>query len=161
MSHPTFQQLNDDWNAEGVDPDGQVSVSGSTMRFTFFLGEWGAYTRSEEWETGRLSFENCAMWRRGEPNDEGWFRGQCRYSKVAPIAPGYVAFYELIGVDDHRLDPADWHELAPLTPEHQHFLFYMHDETLECFATAWAFERGPVCPWPEHPSFEREAPTKS
>ena len=66
------------------------------------------------------------------------YDGQCRYSKAAP-AWGEV--YELLGEDDQRLKPADWHELAPSTSEHRHFLFYLRDETFECFATEWMFER--------------------
>lgn len=152
MPRPIFEQLNDDWNADPVDPDGQVSISDSDLRFAFFLGAWGAYT-AEEGETGRLIFRRCAVWRRGVVNDEGWYRGQCRYSSVAPA---WGEFYEILGDDDRRVEGGAWHRLAPLTAEHRHFLFYMKDEVLECFAVDWSFERGPVCLWPAHPSFGDE-----
>jgi hypothetical protein len=137
MSKPTFRRLNDGWNAEPNAPDPQVAVGGSSVRLTFFLNPW-AYMAGED-ERGCLTFEHCSMWRLGATNDEGWYAGQCRYSKAAPA---WGEFYELLGEDDQRLAPADWHELAPWTPEQRHFLFYLRDETFECFATEWMFERG-------------------
>jgi hypothetical protein len=134
MSIPNFKLLNEDWNAEPNAPNEKVAVSGSTVRLTFFLNPW-AYDADEK---GCLAFEQCSMWRLGSTNDEGWYAGQCRYSKTAP---GWGEFYELLGEDDQRFKPADWHELMPLTPEARHFLFYLRDSTFECFATEWRFER--------------------
>lgn len=140
MSNLTFKRLNDDWNAEPNAPNEEVVVSGTSVRLTFFLNPW-AYKADEE-EKGCLTFEHCSMWRLGSINDEGWYRGQCRYSK---IAPAWGEFYELLGNDDQRLQPDDWHKIMPLTPKCRHFLFYLRDSTFECFAAAWQFDRsGPV-----------------
>ena len=79
------------------------------------------------------------MWRLGATNDEGWYAGQCRYGKAAPA---WGEFYELLGKDDQRLTPNDWHELAPMPPETRHFLFYLRDNTFECLAADWRFKRG-------------------
>lgn len=79
------------------------------------------------------------MWRLGAVNDEGWYTGQCRYSK---IAPNWGEFYELLGEDDLRFKPTDWHALAPLISGQRHFIFYFRDETFECIAADWMFERG-------------------
>src|ERR1700759_506045 len=60
------------------------SVSGSEVRLTFLLNRF-AYKANEE-EKGCLTFEGCTMWRLGATKDEGWYAGQCRYSK--PLLPG-------------------------------------------------------------------------
>ena len=140
MSNLTFKQLNNGWNAEPNAPSPQVEVDGALVRLKFRLNPW-AY-EAEEGETGSLAFRHCSMWRLGATNDEGWYRGQCRYSKAAPA---WGEFYELSGEDDLRLKPTDWHELGPLTPEQLHFLFYLRDETFECFAREWVFERSGRC----------------
>jgi hypothetical protein len=136
MTNLTFERLNVGWNAEPNAPDEDVTVSGTKVRLTFFLNPW-AY-EAEEDEKGCLTFEQCSMWRLGATNDEGWHAGQCRYSKSAPA---WGEFYELLGTDDQRLKPIDWHELAPMTPEKRHFLFYLRDNTFECLAADWRFKR--------------------
>ncbi len=137
MSNPTFKHLNEDWNAEPNAPYEEVTVSGTTVRMTFFLNPW-AY-EAEEDEKGRLTFEQCSRWRLGPTNDHGWYAGQCRYSKVVPA---WGEFYELFGEDDQRLTPTDWYELASLESQKRHFLFYLRSNTFECFAAEWRFERG-------------------
>ena len=37
MSNPTFERLNEDWNAEPNAPHEEVTASGTTVRLTFFL----------------------------------------------------------------------------------------------------------------------------
>lgn len=144
MPYPTFKRLNESWNAEPNAPNEKVAASGSAVRLTFCLNPW-AHAAEEE-ETGCLTFHQCTMWRLGPTNDEGWFAGQCRYSKAAP---DWGEFYELVGEDDHRFEPADWHKIAPLTAEQRHFLFYLRDNTFECFATEWRFSRHqPKCAAP-------------
>jgi hypothetical protein len=61
MSHPTFERLNDDWNAEPNAPYEKVAVSGTIVRLMFFLNPW-AYGAEED-EKGCLTFEQCSMWR--------------------------------------------------------------------------------------------------
>lgn len=136
MSIPNFSHLNRDWNAEPNAPGEKVVVKGTTVQLTFFLNPW-AYEAGEE-ENGSLIFEQCSLWRLGSTNDEGWYAGQCRYSKTAPR---WGEFYELLGEDDQRLKPTDWQELMPMPPEQRHFLFYLRDNTFECFAANWRFER--------------------
>jgi hypothetical protein len=140
MSNPTFKRLNDGWNAEPNSPAPTVAVSGSRVRLTFFLNPF-AYEADVD-EKGCLTFWDCSMWRLGATNDEGWYGGQCRYSKAAPA---WGEFYELLGEDDQRFKPNDWYELAPWISQQRHFVFYLRDETFECFATEWMFERGGAC----------------
>lgn len=145
MSFPTFKRLNVDWNAEPNAPDASVESTGFTVRLSFFLNPWGYKADVEE--RGCLVFERSSAWRLGATNDEGWYRGQCRYSK---IAPAWGEFYELLGDDERRVNPSDWHNLGPMTPETRHFLFYLRDNTFECLADEWRLERLPI-PYPAPP----------
>ena len=85
----------------------------------------------EEDELGFLRFLNCARYRLGATNDEGWYRGHCRFSQVAPE---WGEFYEVAG-DSTLEGPIDWHVLSEKTANQlHHFLFYLRDHTFECLA---------------------------
>jgi hypothetical protein len=145
VAAPNFIQLNDGWNAEPNAPNPDVQVSGSVVELSF----------RDAASRGRvvLQFENCRQWRLGETNDEGWYMGQCRYSRVAPR---WGEFYELTGEDGLLPKPRDW-DMVPGDGD-RHFLFYLRDETFECLASGWTrrdrtgwwrlFEKGPAKPTP-------------
>ncbi len=133
MQAPAFTHLNIDWNAEPNAPEPEVSTTGAVLRLTFYLNPY-AYAARED-ERGCLTFSDCRMWRLGSPNDEGWFRGQCRYSA---FAPQWGEFYALTG-NDTLPGPIDWHAL-PGQGVH-HFLFYFRDNTFECLAAQWHLSR--------------------
>ena len=70
----------------------------------------------------------------GPTGDEGWFRGQCRFSK---LATAWGEFYEIQG--DLLLDKLDdeWIEVpSSNASEDHHYLFYFRDETFECDAAS-------------------------
>ena len=136
MSSATFHQLNQGWNAYPNGDNPRVDVVGLTVRFTFLLNLYAYDAR--EGDKGRLTFNTCSRWRLGATNDEGWYRGRCRYSKTAPA---WGEFYEITGVDDLRDLPSDWNTLAPPTGCDRHFLFYLRDQTFECIAQGWSFDR--------------------
>jgi len=131
-----FIRLNLDWNAEPNDPGERVHAEGAALRLSFTLNPWEF--DAEESERAEVVFSNCAKWRLGATNDEGWYRGQCRYSG---IAPAWGEFYEIAGDDSRRDAPEDWHELSALQPAQRHFLFYLRDQTFECVATDWRLVR--------------------
>ena len=135
MDEPVFVKLNDGWNAEPNDPDEDVLVQGDTATLSFFLNPW-AYAADES-QRGRLVFTGCKRWRLGPTNDEGWYRGICRYSGVAP---GWCEFYEIEGPDSKMDQPPDWQDVQSDHPGKRHFLFYMRDRTFECIAADWSFE---------------------
>jgi hypothetical protein len=137
VSTLSFKRLNDGWNAEPNAPAPKVDVNGPQLRLGFFLNPF-AYDAEQE-EAGCLTFGECAMWRLGPANDEGWYAGQCRYSK---LAPAWGEFYELIGGDPERTSPTDWRVPKPRGSGDRHFLLYLRDETFECIAGNWTFERG-------------------
>lgn len=137
MSDPTFNQLNHGWNAEPNSPGPVVEVEGATARLSFFLNSF-QFEAGEE-EVALLTFTGTRQWRLGATNDEGWYRGQCRYSG---IAPKWGEFYEIVGDDPLRSAPLGWLRTAAEGWDGRHFLFYLRDETFECIADEWSLQRG-------------------
>jgi len=137
MLELNFHHLNPDWNAEPNAPEPTVSVIDRTVQLTFFLNPF-AYDAEEE-EIARLSFVDSSIWRLGSTNDEGWYRGQCRFSE---IAPRWGEFYEIQGQVPLVHPGIEWHNLAESVRSDRHFLFYLRDHTFECRSRNWKFERG-------------------
>ena len=126
-----FVQLNDGWNAEPNAPAPVVARSGNDVVLEFRVNPF-QFKQFSEGDRGRLVFLNCWRYRLAATNDEGWYLGQCRFSK---IAPAWGEFYEV--QDDLKLEssPNDWVVLGP--EPHvpvKHFLFYLRDQTFECEA---------------------------
>jgi hypothetical protein len=132
----TFLQLNDGWNAEPNDPGERVTIAADAVILSFFLNPL-AY-EGDEGETASLTFSACTKWRLGPTNDDGWYRGQCRYSG---IAPRWGEFYEIVGSDDVSDQPTDWRFVDVEPGGNRHFLFYLRDNTFECFAADWSLAR--------------------
>lgn len=132
-----FRKLNDGWNAQPNDPAEAVSVAGDTVALEFDLNPY-AYVGFAKGERGRLTFTGCTRYRLGATNDEGWFRGQCRFSR---IAPAWGEFYEVTGdLLDERI--SDWTPVPSQAPgPRRRFLFYLRDDTFEVDARDWRFER--------------------
>ena len=137
MQIPIFEHLNTGWNAEPNAPDPVVAAVGTVVRLSFFLNPF-IFDAGED-EVGQLTFTDTSLWRLGATNDEGWYRGQCRYSG---IAPAWGEFYEIHGDDPLRLAPTDWEKTPNAEPVERHFLFYLRDETFECLAGNWSLKRG-------------------
>jgi len=73
----------------------------------------------------------------GSTNDEGWLKGQCRFSK---LAPGWGEFYEIIGNTLIEECPKDWIEVGSSGSALRHFLFYLRDEQFEAEAESCSFK---------------------
>ncbi len=128
--NPSFKQLNVGWNAEPNAPDPVVAIDGCDVLLTFFVNPF-RYPEFEEDELGMLRFKDCTRYRLGSTNDEGWYRGQCRFSG---LAPEWGEFY-LVQGDAMLLDaPTDWKAVCAGGGPRQHFLFYFRDNTFECAA---------------------------
>jgi len=130
----SFIQLNHGWNAEPNAPFPEVQVTGSSVILEFLANpfQFPAFVSGQ-----RIRIAFHGVWRFGfsSVNDEGWYRGQCRFSR---IAPRWGEFYELSG--DLKLEhcEVEWRYLAEqAAPGTRHFLFYFRDETFECDATSW------------------------
>lgn len=126
----TFHQLNDGWNAEPNAPSPSADARGEDLVLTFFVNPFQFPDFAED-EIGVLRFVRCQRYRLGPTNADGWYFGQCRFSK---IAPEWGEFYMVQG-DSALLDaPEDWRSVRPPTSHGRHFLFYFRDETFECVA---------------------------
>jgi hypothetical protein len=91
----------------------------------------------EDEDVGVLRFSGCSRYRLGPTNDEGWNRGQCRYSR---LAPAWGEFYEIFGDDRLRDSPSDWIPVGESSGPSRHFLFYLRDEAFEAIANDWRFD---------------------
>lgn len=147
----SFTKLNDGWNAEPNGHDPTITIEGGDLVFKFLLNDL-IYPKYKSAEAGILRFSDCWRYRLGCTNDEGWYRGQCRFSR---LAPEWGEFYEVHGdlLLDASPDPSaflvrgvqlgpfslDWVTLGEPRPGSRHFLFYLRDQTFECDASAWEF----------------------
>ena len=134
-----FRKLNEGWNAEPNAPSPVVDVDGRDLLLRFYLNPF-AYPGFVEADSGILRFKDFSSYRLGSTNDEGWYRGQCRYSK---LAPEWGELYQICGDDPLRRLPSDWQRFREEVQSSGHFLFYFRDETFECIADNWEFESVP------------------
>ena len=130
-----FTKLNAGWNAEPNGSEPHAFVEGTSLVLEFLLNDMQCpeYKNAEK---GVLRFSDCWRYRIGSTNDEGWYRGQCRFSR---LAPAWGEFYEVQG--DLLLDklPLKWVTIGEPPPASRHFLFYLRDQTFECDASTWEF----------------------
>lgn len=134
-----YKQLNMDWGAEPNAPDPQIDHDSSdgNLRLTFYLNP---YNDVEEEVRAEIKFFKCYMYRLGLTNDEGFYKGQCRFSKSG-IRWG--EFYQLEETDWKRTFPSD----KVILQEHlmneeglKHYLFYFRDNTFECIAKEYQYK---------------------
>ena len=130
-----FTKLNAEWNAEPNAPTPQITIRNRDVVLAFYLNAF-LFHQFKEGDVGQLRFRDCWRYRLGPVNDEGWHRGQCRFSD---IAPAWGHFYAVSG--DLRLGqcPADWKEVSWKEAAQRHFLFYLRDGQFECDAKSWNF----------------------
>ena len=131
-----FIKLNEKWNAEPNAPDPKIEIKGNDLQLSFFLN-YMVFNDVTEEDIGILIFRNCIKYRLGYTNDEGWYKGQCRFSK---IAPEWGEFYEIIGDGLFEKSPNDWKEIINKVMNPKHFLFYFRDDTFECIAEKWEYK---------------------
>ena len=137
--NPTFQRLNDGWNAEPNAPHPRIEVHDHDIVLKFFVNPF-QYPEFEEEEIGVLRFVRCERYRLGSTNDEGWYLGQCRFSQ---LAPEWGEFYIVQGDAALLEAPKDWQHLLAASGHGRHFLFYFRDDTFECVAQKCIIEPTP------------------
>lgn len=135
-----FTKLNDGWNAEPNGPEPQVEIDGRDLLLMFGLNPF-MFPRFRVGDTGILRFRECTAYRLGETNSDGWFLGQCRYSR---LAPEWGEFFELSGDDPARDAPLDRVRLFRDPAATRHYLVYFRDDTFECLAKSWELEKDPA-----------------
>lgn len=129
-------RLNWGWNAEPNAPDERVAADGIDIVLEFNLNHL-LYPTFADGQRGHIRFRAASQWRLGATNDEGWYRGQCRFSG---LAPAWGEFYEVTG--DLRLESSTsgWVRVTDSAPSRsRHFLFYLRDSTFECQAESFEF----------------------
>jgi hypothetical protein len=127
-----FKQLNDGWNAEPNAPDPKARWDGEDLHLSFRPGFYEP-DKASGIVTG-ITFLRCSRFRFGSVNDEGWYRGQCRFSR---IAPAWGEFYEVSGNLLLEQIPGDWNSRVEPLETSKHYLFYFRDEEFECDAEGW------------------------
>lgn len=132
----TFLKLNAGWNAEPNAPEPKVRVMGTDVLLSFYVNAF-RYPEFTEEELGLLRFVDCDCYRLGPTNDEGWYRDQCRFSK---LAPEWGEFYLVSGASNLLNAPQDWIILQSSKNVTKHFLFYFRDSTFECVARKCALD---------------------
>lgn len=132
----SFTKLNHHWNAEPNAPDPKIQIAGGDLLLRFYLNPF-KFPLFEEGDVGIIRFIGCSRYRIGPENDEGWYLGHCRYSK---LAPAWGEFYEVRGDLKLAQCPSDWKVISSGDEEARHFLFYFRDDMFECDAKAWQFE---------------------
>lgn len=134
----TFVQLNNGWNADPNAPEPVVSVDGADLLVSFFVNAF-QFAQFAEGTKAILRFRNYQRYRIGPTNDEGWYMGKCRFSR---LAPKWGEFYQVYGDTTLLLSPSDWSISvdAPIVESSHHYLFYFRDETFECLASDWEIE---------------------
>jgi hypothetical protein len=132
----TFTKLNTNWNAEPNAPYPEVKIQGSTLKLYFTLNSFEFSDFADD-QKGKIEFTGVRRYRLGRTNDEGWYRGQCRFSG---IAPSWGEFYLVEGNKRMEESPKDWEDVDTNSEPSNHYLFYLRDQTFECEATSWKFE---------------------
>jgi len=131
-----FTRLNKDWNAEPNAPDVRLSVDGTNVRLEFYLNSF-MYNNVKQGDKATLTFYNCHKYSLNSMNDEGYYMGQYRY-KDSELPWG--EFYQLD--TDWRGDfPQEQVILNPHTTGKRHYIFFLKDNTFECAADNFSFER--------------------
>jgi hypothetical protein len=131
-----FKQLNDGWNAEPNAPDPKARWDGEDLHLSFRPGVYEP-DKASGIVTG-IAFLRCSRFRFGYVNDEGWYRGQCRFSR---IAPAWGEFYEVSGNLLLEQVPGDWNSRVEPSETSKHYLFYFRDEEFECDAEGWCVNK--------------------
>jgi hypothetical protein len=133
----TFTRLNDGWNAEPNAPSPEIRVEGMDVVVSFLVNPF-QYPSFGPDDCGHLRFRDCQRYRLGPTNDEGWYSGQCRFSRTAPA---WGEFYEVSGDLKDEQVPGGWIDgPAQSGPVTRRFLFYFRDDTFECDAADWSIE---------------------
>jgi len=132
---PTFTRLNEGWNAHPNDAGIRLDHNGQRLVAHMKPNPYvdRQYDKIPEII---VSFESCSKYRVTPVNDEGWYRGQCRFSG---LAPSWGEFYEISGNTRDDMDPTPWIDLGGKGARHFHF--YLRDEALEVKAQDWS-----MCP---------------
>ena len=129
-----FEKLNHGWNAEPNAPDVKMALDASGLTLSFLANPF-QFPDFNDGQTIELRFSNVWRYGTGTINDEGWHRGQCRFSKAVRR---WGEFYCVTG--DLMIDQfnGNWQFITDdPKPNLNHYLFYFRDCNFECDASNW------------------------
>ena len=135
-----WTKLNTTFDADPNSPRPRVTVAGDRVTIEFFLNSF-IWNDVQPDDKATLTFTGAFVYRLGSTNDEGFYRGQCRFSESGI---GWGDFYELHDSRWQQGFPADKVVLAVpgvVPTGMKHYLYYFRDETFECVAQNYEFQR--------------------
>ncbi len=131
-----FKQLNTDWNAQPNFSSTRITVNDHEVVLAFYMNAF-QFPEFREDDIGYLRFSNAWRYRVGTVSDEIFFRGGCRFSK---LAPAWGEFYEVSGDLLLKKCPNDWVVVGKPSAAQKHYLFYFRDEEFEIDAESWLLQ---------------------
>ncbi len=133
-----YKKLNIDWNAEPNAPEVKLQENGADLKLEFFLNPF-VFDDVDEDDKGELVFKDCHKYSFNSCNDEGYFRGQYRYNNNE--LP-WGEFYEIEHdwTKDFHPDPKILNQGIEQKGL-KHFIFFLRDNTLECIARKFEFNK--------------------
>lgn len=132
-----FKQLNKKWEAEPNASDPRIIIEENKLILRFYLNAF-IYSDNEE-DVGSLELDNCYMYRLGATNDEGFYKGECRFSDSG-IEWGEFYLLEDSGWEDPFPSDRIYKNKNIDKKILKHYLFYFRDETFECMASGYNFK---------------------
>lgn len=133
-----YQQLNHNWNADPNAPEPHLTVAGQNIQLEFYLNAFH-FEQFQEGDKAYLTFRNCHKYSLTTLNDEGYYHGRHRYNRQQ--LP-WGEFYELF--TNWQVDFSGKPMIiGPVSNAAQlhHFVFFLKDNTFECVAEGWDFQR--------------------
>jgi len=131
-----FKHLNTDWNAQPGSTSTRVTVHDHEVVLAFYMNSF-QFPEFREDDIGYLHFSNPWRYRVGTVSDEDFYRGVCRFSK---LAPAWGEFYEVSGDLLLKKCPDDWVEVGKPSAAQKHYIFYFRDEEIEVDAESWMLQ---------------------
>ena len=142
-----FQKINNGYESDPNDSDPIVSVHNNDLTLLFNLN-CISYTQFTRGQKGKIVFNDCLMFRVGDPNDEGFYIDPKNPSKRNDSTWNYTDFPDLKMYNFYCVENSDWQDtfgphaftnkdLSRETENHgdyKHYLFMMKDATFECIA---------------------------
>lgn len=135
-----FIKLNNGWDAEPNAPMPSIELLEAipVIRVSFYLNSF-IHKDVEEEDKGILEFINCYQYRLGSTNDEGFYRGQCRFYNLGIEWGHFYNIIESTWRTDFPRDKIIVESKLINNPNLNHYLFYFRDETFECIAESYNF----------------------
>ncbi len=135
-----FTKLNNGWDAEPNAPMPKIYIDEDTSKLTlsFYLNAF-IHDDVDEDDIGILEFSNCYKYRLGSTNDEGFYRGQCRFLETGIKWGDFYKMFDTNWRNDFPIDEIIVDSRLKDNQDLCHYLFYFRDETFECIALTHRF----------------------